>query len=287
MAGACDHAAVSTSARKDFERRQRRWADAAGVDYDSRGYVREPAANCWRPLAGAVLAQFERGSELTPGSKTQARMCSLRSSAALVANVFDYWRDRDNAALVTALGLHGGAAEVSFEEPLPTGLEGEPPLADVLLRWPSGRIAAIESKFGEWLVRRPHNKAVFKAKYFPAGSAVWAAAGLVRCQALAAAIQEGRERFKFLHAAQLLKHALGLARSGAREHCLVYLYYDWPGREAEAHRAELDRLAALLRPEIDLRVLTYQALFRSLCAEPSAAAVDYRRYLAQRYFPAR
>ena len=277
---------MPVAARKDFERRQRRWADAAGVAYDARGYVRELAANCWRPPGGATLAEIERGSELTPGRSTPPRMWSLGSSAALVTNVFDYWRGRDNAPLVAALGLAGGAAKLSFEEPLPTGLEGEPPLADVALRWPSGRVAAIESKFGEWLVRRPRNKAVFKTKYFPPGSAVWADAGLVRCQAVAAAIQHGRERFKFLHAAQLLKHVLGLARSGASSYELGYLYYDWPGRESDAHRAELERLAALLRPELDLRVLTYQALFRGLRAEPSAAA-DYCHYLAQRYFPAR
>jgi hypothetical protein len=248
--------------------------------------VRELATNLRQPLVGEALAQFERGSELTPGGNTPARMWSLGSSAALVANVFDYWRERDNAPLVAALGLDSGAAELRFEEPLPTGLEGEPPLADVALRWPSGRVAAIESKFGEWLVRRPRNKSAFKSKYFPPGAAVWTDAGLARCQAVAAEIQQGRERFKFLHAAQLLKHALGLACSGARDYRLLYLYYDWPCREADAHRVELERFASLLHPELDLRVLTYQTLFQRLCAHASVAA-EYCRYLEQRYFPAR
>jgi hypothetical protein len=277
---------VPVAARKDLERRQRRWADAAGVDYDTRGYVRDLAANLRRPLVGEALAQFERGSELAPRSNAPARMWSLGSSAALVANVFDYWRLHDNAPLVAALGLDGDAAELRFEEPLPTGLEGDPPLADIALRWPSGRIVAIESKFSEWLVRRPRNKSAFKEKYFPPGAAVWADAGLPRCQAVAADIQHGRERFKLLYAAQLLKHALGLARSGTVDYRLIYLYYDWPGREAEAHRAELDRFAALLGSELELRVLTYQALFAKLRAEPSVAA-EYCRYLEQRYFPAR
>jgi len=277
---------VPVAARKDLERRQRRWAEAAGVEYDARGYVRDFATNLWRPLVGEALAQFERGSELAPRSNAPARMWSLGSSAALVANVFDYWREYDNAPLLAALGLDGGAAELRFEEPLPTGLEGDPPLADVALRWPSGRVAAIESKFSEWLVRRPRNKTAFKAKYFPSGVSVWAEVGLPRCQAVAADIQYGRERFKFLHAGQLLKHALGLARSGVADYRLIYLYYDWPGREAEGHRAELDRFAALLGSELELRVLTYQALFAKLRAEASAAA-EYCRYLEQRYFPAR
>jgi hypothetical protein len=64
---------------------------------------------------------------------------------------------------------------------------------------------------------------------------------------------------------------------------LVYLYYDWPVRDAPLHRAEIDRVTARLAPEIDLRVLTYQTLFGSLRA---AQGIDgaYLDYLAQRYF---
>ena len=114
--------------------------------------------------------------------------------------------------------------------------------------------------------------------------------GLLAFFGLAALLWRGLNghfrRFKFLHAGQLLKHALGLARSGVADYRLIYLYYDWPGREAEGHRAELDRFAALLGSELELRVLTYQALFAKLRAEASAAA-EYCRYLEQRYFPAR
>jgi len=200
-----------------------------------------------------------------------------------VLNVFDHWHGGDNAALVAALGFAEGATALTFEEPLPTGLEGDPPTADVALRWPSGRVAAIESKFGEWLVRRPRNKAGFKPKYFPPGTEVWTAAGLPRCQALAADIDAHRERFRWLHAAQLLKHALGLARLGATVTTLVYLHYDWPSPESVQHAAELERFRARIRGEIDLRVLTYQALFAALRAG-SAGPVEYRAYLERRYF---
>ena len=61
-----------------------------------------------------------------------------------------------------------GAAKLTFEEPLPTGLPGDPPTADVALARPDGRCVAIESKFAEWLVPRPRSKRVFKDKYFPA-----------------------------------------------------------------------------------------------------------------------
>ena len=179
--------------RKDLDRQQRRWADAAGVDCDARGYVRDLAANLRAPLDAVTRAELERGSELEPTSTRPGRIWSLTSSAALVVNVFDYWRGHDTAPLAAALGLPEGSPRLRFEEPLPTGLEGDPPTTDVALRWPSGRVAAIESKFGEWLVRRPRNKAAFKRKYFPPGTDVWSAAGLPRCQELA-----GREENKRL-----------------------------------------------------------------------------------------
>lgn len=236
-------------------------------------------------LAPGVLEELARGSELTPSATRPPRLHSLCSSGALVLNVFGHWRGRDATPLVAALGLAGDGSTVglSFEEPLPTGLVGEPPTTDVALRWPDGRLVAIESKFGEWLVRRPRTKRVFKDKYFPPGLRVWEAAGLPRCQAVAEELQSGRVRLKWLHAAQLLKHALGLVRSGAREVMLLYLYYEQAGREAVVHRAELDHVGERLAGEVDLRVCTYQELYERLRAAPGSDA-GYLAYLRERYF---
>jgi Restriction Endonuclease associating with ARP len=271
---------MTAAARKDLDRRQRRWADEAGVGYDRAGFVRELDANLARPLDAAMRRELERGSELAPRGSRPARIHSVSSSAALVVNVFGPWRETDTKPLAAALGFDGAPA-VAFEEPVPTGLEGEPPLIDVLLRWPSGRVAAVESKFGEWLVRRPRNKAAFKPKYFPVGEDLWARAGLVACQALAADIQALRERFRWLHAAQLLKHALALSRSAEAGYALVYVYYAWPGREGPAHRAEIERFQARVASELDFRALTYQDLFRALAADSSSASIEYLR---GRYF---
>ena len=276
------------SSKSDLLRLQRRWADGRGVRYDARAFVRDFADNLRVPLAPAVRTELKRGSELAARGPTPARIHSLTSSAALVVNVFGYWRERSLARLVAALGFDGGeSATLTFEEPLPTELAGEPPFSDVALHWPNGDLVPIESKFTEWLVRRPHNKRVFKDKYFPAGagSGVWSAAALPRCQALAEDLQNGRERFKYLNAAQLLKHALGLKKLGRRGTAIVYLYYEWPGREAEAHRVELERVRRSLGVEVDLRVLTYQQLFASLRAG-SGIDRDYLDYLAERYFRA-
>ena len=282
------------SPRKELERQQRRWAESAGIDFDARGFVRDFDANLRVPLGAATRAAFGRGSELTPRGSQPARIAALYSSAALVANVFDAWSAHDAAPLAAALGVDGAHAQLEFEHPLATGVEGDPPTSDVVLRFASGRVVAIESKFGEWLVRRASNRADLKPKYFAGGKAVWRDAGLPRCQQLADGLRSGSERFKHLHAAQLLKHALGLARAtrsgdaaGARREVpaseLRYLYYEWPSGPAAAHRGELERFAERVGAEIRFSASTYQDLYRALRAD---ARVDraYLEYLRARYF---
>jgi len=272
------------TAKTALMRAQRRWADVHGVGYDAHVCVRELDDNLRAPLDRVALAEFQRGSELTPGTARPARLYSLCSSAALVVNVFGYWRGRDQTPLLQALGIAGpGGTRLAFEEPLPTGLPGDPPTVDVALYRPDGRCIAVESKFAEWLTPQSRGKRVLKDKYFTQGAPVWSAAGLPHCQALAEELQDGRERVKFLNVPQLLKHALGLANNGLRTSTLVYLYYDRPGREAATHRAEIDRVAARVGADVELRVATYQVLFGALRDTPGLER-GYVDYLAQRYF---
>ena len=284
------------SPRKELERQQRRWAESAGIEFDARGFVRDFDTNLRVPLAAASRAAFAKGTELAPRKNQPARIAALYSSAALVANVFDHWSARNQAPLVAALGFDVEPAQLKFEEPLATGVEGDPPTSDVVLRFQSGRVVAIESKFGEWLVRRASNRMDLKPKYFADGKAIWRDAGLPRCQQLAEDLRAGRERFKHLHAAQLLKHALGLTRDArAREHVagdggaaqatheLRYLYYAWPGGPADAHRAEIGRFAERVGVEIRFSASTYQDLYRALATDARVERA-YLEYLRVRYF---
>lgn len=265
-------------------RAQRRWADARGLRYDALGCVRTLDDNLLAPLDEVTLAELARGSELLPTRLGPARFHWLCSSAALVVNVFAYWRGRDPTPLAEALGVTvPPGSRLTFEEPLSTGLPGDPPSADVALHGLDARGVFIESKFTEWLVRRPRNKRVFKDKYFPQDEGVWSAAGLPRCQILADALQDGEVRFKHLNAAQLLKHALGLVATGRRTSALVYLYYEHAGRQAMTHREELDRIREALAPELEFRFTTYQAVFAALRAS-AGVEPDYVEYLSRRYF---
>jgi hypothetical protein len=276
---------VTVSPKKDLQRRQRRWADSAGVAHDSLGFVRELDANLRLPLSAATRAAFARGSELEPRSARPARIAALHSSAALVANVFDHWSARDASPLAAALGLERAPCAVTFEEPFSTGAEGDPPCVDVVLRFSSGRVVAIESKFSEWIARRRPSKADLKPKYFADARSLWRDAALPACQALAEDIRDGRERFSHLNAAQLLKHALGLARAVGPSFELRYLYYDWHGRPGPAHRQEIDRFARRVGNEIAFAASTYQQLYEALKLDTGVDA-DYLGYLRARYFGA-
>lgn len=269
-------------------RRQRRWAERAGRVFDARGYFAHVDDNLRVPPAPSTLAAFEdaASAELAAGRTRPPRFLALHSSAALAVNVFEHWCDRDSSPLLDALGVDGAARVLGFEAPFPTGLAGDPPYIDVAIELDSGRVVAIESKFTEWLTRRPPNRSAFKPKYFAAGARLWDARGLPRCQALAHGVQDRAVRFRHLNAAQLLKQALALAtRAPAGGFSLYYLYYDSTGREAALHREETERFGAHVVPEIDFRAMSYQALYRSLAADTRVDAA-YLRYLRERYFAA-
>ena len=207
-------------------RAQRRWADAHGVRYDAHGCVRDLADNLRVPLDGAALAELQRGSELTPGASAPARIYSLCSSAALVVNVFEYWRGRDATPLAARRSASRDRRNLrlTFEEPLPTGLGRRP--ADHRRRarpaptaatsrsrasspsgWCRGRAASVRSRTsisrdGDGASgRRPACRAAKRSPRI--------------CKTAASGC-------KLLHAPQLLKHALGLGEERPRnEHARV------------------------------------------------------------------
>ena len=149
---------------------------------------------------------------------------------------------------------------------------------------PTAAASPIESKFAEWLMPRPRGQAAFKDKYFRARRGRLGGARSAACQAFAEDLQAGRERLKLLNAAQLLKHALGLANNGLRTSALVYLYYDWPGREAATHRSRDRPRRWRGSPRNRLaRARRTKRCFAALRDAPGLRR-DLLDYLAQRYF---
>lgn len=274
---------VDMSTRTDLLARQIRWARGAGLIVDARGYLPNIEANLFRPLSEPTRLNFTRGSgsELVDTPTRPAKIRALHSSSALAVNVFDHWQGRNAAPLMAALGLTGTLASLRFEAQYPTGCGGTPPNLDVALTMDGGHVVGIESKFSEWLTPKSHARMPFSPAYFPAGDGLWARRGLEACQVLATAIAASERRYTYLDAAQLLKHALGLATHLPTGFTLLYVYFDQPGPESAQHRAEAADFAACVDAALHFRALTYQDVIDRL--EQGGAAADYLAYLRARY----
>ena len=206
------------------------------------------------------------------------KLASLRSSAALVANVFDPWRGHNLTPLAAALGSEAEPDRLRLEAQYPTGLAGTPPHLDVVLDGPVERTLAIESKFTEPYGSPPSNQ--FRPSYFD--RPIWT--GLPTVEELARRIHRSDEKFESLHAAQLIKHTIGLARAlGPKGFELIYLWYRWPSDRAELHENEIDLFASYAVADIGFRSLTYQALMEQLAAGGVEPAEGYLEYWRSRY----
>ncbi|SPC14915.1 hypothetical protein [Cupriavidus oxalaticus] len=250
-------------------REQQEWAANRGIAFDARGYVPNLDLNLMRPLSPATLAAFANGDggELMERGDKPAKMRALHSSSALAANIFDFWTDcADATPLMNALALPSCPTAALFESKLSTGVDSHANL-NVCLPLANGIMAGLESKFTEWL----RGKATlageaFRPPYLAQGRSRWEEVGLPRAQALAEALQAGREAFRHIGAPQLLKHALALARQYESRWLLRYVYFDWPGPHGERHRDEIRRFHELVGDELKFKAISYQAIFGELCS---------------------
>jgi hypothetical protein len=273
-------------------KRQLDWARLNGKPVSPQGYLDTVDANLYQPLSALAQSHFGAGSgsELVDTPARPAKMKALHSSAALAVNVFDYWTARDATPLALALGAtdagqEGPVLATGFERQYPTGLAGKPPNLDVTLSLAPGVTLAVESKFTEWMTPKPARIDAFRPAYFPDGGPLWSGRGLPRCQRLAEAIATGQERFRWLDAPQLLKHALGLATAAPRAcFSLQYLYFDSDGQDGAAHRAEIARFSSLVADETRFVAQSYQELFDRLGSHAGGSDREYLAYLGDRYF---
>ncbi len=272
------------SSKAELLQQQCNWAGSHGLKPDDRGYLSDVASNLLRPINLKTKSAFENGSgsELQDTPTRPAKMKALHSSSALAVNVFDSWVSGDKAVLQAALQIDREISSVSFEAQFPTGLTGNPPNLDVTLELADGFVIGIESKFSEWLTPKSVNKNPFKSKYFPQGIRLWKKRGLPVCQELAEEMNSGATRFRYLDAAQLLKHALGMATQLGDQFSLYYMYLKLPGKESNIHIEEVSRFASCLGAELGFKAITYQQLLSSLQHEQGADP-EYLDYLRKRY----
>jgi hypothetical protein len=265
---------------------QRKWAAGRNIRIDNAGYTEQLEDNLFQPLSPCAADEFEDGDggELG-GAGERGKMQALHSSSALACNFFDYWRGRDTAPLANALGVDAPLCSIRFEQKRPTGLRGKAPNLDVMICPASGPQLAIESKFLE--PYGPPAKGGFKGKYFEGADATaghWNTRGLAHCQRLAEEIHTGKKTFRWLNAEQLLKHTLGLSRTGD-PWTLLYLWYEAPGEDSQAHRSDATEFGTIVRPDgIQFSCLSYQELFGRLETQVGQEHAGYMEYMRGRYF---
>lgn len=239
------------SSLRDLIAHQKTWAAGHGLAPDENAYLSAIEKNLFQTLSERTRQSFIDGSggELVDSPKGPAKMKALYSSSALAVNVFDFWVTHDKTALSKAMYLDD----------------------------------EIESKFSEWLLPKSASKKPFAASYFRGHNRMWEKNGLPNTQILAENMAAGKESFRYLNVAQLLKHSLGLSNRLGRNFSLHYMYYDWPGNESANHKLELVKFADLVGAELKFHASSYQDFFRSLLMIDGTEA-DYLSYLGDRYF---
>jgi hypothetical protein len=262
--------------------RQRHWAQTQGLTVSGNGRVSRLEDNLFAPLHAETRADFEAGDGDEFGTPDDVgKMYSLHSSSALACNVFDYWRKRPMLPLLRACGFDTrNGSELKFEQKFSTGVGRKPANLDVLITDSAGGCppVAIESKFTEPF--QTGERDCLRPAYF-SKSPIWDE--LPVCRAIAEGLT-ARERFKFLKASQLLKHALALTRKhGKKRFVLLYLWYDVNGSNAaKQHGAEVREFGNLLADEVLFRSDSYHNVFDRLF--PSTTGTAYEAYLRSRYF---
>jgi hypothetical protein len=242
--------------------------------------------NLFDPLTEVARSEFSGGDggELDDRNPLMGNMYALHSSSALACNLFHYWRRRsDFAPIARACRLPSvGIESLRFEvkHPIGSGFERAPNL-DVEFAYAGGKLraSAVEAKFCEPYGHREPMK--LSPRYLELAR-LWETMPALR--ELARQISPIDELHEHLHAAQLLKHILGLTTShGGGRYRLLYLWTDVPGREGAHHRDEIERFRErAAADDVAFQAMTYSEVIVRLARERDSHQ-QYVDYLAERY----
>jgi hypothetical protein len=218
------------------------------------------------------------GSELLARGNAPAKFEAAHSSACLAANVFGPW-------LIGREGVPFGGetftGETHLEVECPSGLRGTPPTLDCLVDGP--HVLAVESKCTE-----PFH--AHEANFKPAYRDAVAALAHPTWRAEYERLSEDRRRYRFLDAAQLVKHYVGLRRRFAgRPVTFAYLYWEPAGAPGVAacaiHTAEVREFACRVDdPDVRFVGMSYRQLWESWATDSRPAWLrEHVAALRQRY----
>ena len=247
---------VKRRACAGLQRALARWYPDATIC--KNGYVSDYRDNL---LTLAEPRDFEDDLKSGDGNELDGKFRAAHSSAALAVNCFAPFRRRIEDLTLPQSDVF---QTLHFEKKCPTGLRGgRPPNLDVLLEGRAG-IIGMESKLTEHLDKRGPSD--FSHAYTEKIKDGRREEGYFREMLR---LKEKPSAYVWLDAAQLIKHAFGLANTYRHEARVALLYIYWePVNHADfsqfaAHRdeiAEFKKRVADSRPVFE--AMSYQELWR-------------------------
>ena len=226
-----------------------------GIILNSSGYVHDPAENL---LDDISLQDFDADLRQGDGKELEGKFRAAHSSSALAVNNFAPFKRRPGSLSLAGIA---GLGMLQFERKCPTGLEGTPPNLDLVIE-SDNSVVGVESKCTEFLCRH-------MAKFRPAyperirderRSGPWFAE-MMR-------LIDDPTNYAWLDAAQLVKHAFGLARTfHGRRTILLYLFWEPTNASSfsifDEHRQEISNFSGRVAGGFpEFRAMSYRELWR-------------------------
>ena len=243
---------------------QRAFVLGTGAVLDSRGWAVDYRDNLVAPLHSDSLDDFVACSEVSEDGHG-GRISAPHSSTALAVNTFDWWRGRSLRPISDALGVDIERF-AGFEQAHDFTLD-RPSQPDVQFTASDGSAVAVEVK-----LREPYGRVSnpFADKYFVTKD-LWD--GLPNLEGLARCIRcDDKTTFTTLHAAQLIKHALGLRHSYGDYFTLVYYWHHLSGEIGDQHWKELAAFDEIARNDFSFIAVTVDQLLGSFVPNSESKA---------------
>jgi len=251
-------------------------------------YTQNLRDNLFEPILPEIKESFKEGDggEL---DGSPSKMQAVHSSSALGVNIFQYWQKINQIPkIAAACGLcnktNRSCQNIKFETKyqISDRFQFSPNIDVTIENLPKSRfkVFAIECKFSEAYSSRHHSG--MDPKYLDLKN-IWK--DLPILHSLSKKISPEDNRFKHLHAAQLVKHILGLEKKyGKNKFRLLYLWYDCFGHEGSKHREEVEEFTKKAKADnIYFHALSYQELIIKLSKEYRDSHRDYIKYISNRY----